>query len=90
MGVEQNKTKVKKYHFIRVNEKTRDEKDQSPISLLSDEIKRSAKMTSVINRSWPLKKEVSNPETSAMNLDFRKPLNVTTPHSSVTVSKRRS
>jgi len=51
MGVEQNKTKVKKYHFIRVNEKTRDEKDQSPISLLSDEIKRSAKMTSVINRS---------------------------------------
>jgi len=70
--------------------KKRDEKDQSPVSLLSDEIKRPAKMTSVINLSWPLKKEVSNPETNAMNLDFRKPLNVTTPHSSVNVSKRRN
>lgn len=51
MGVEQNETKVKEYHFTRVNEKKRDEKDQSPVSLLSDEIKRPAKMTSVINRS---------------------------------------
>ena len=50
MGVEQNKTKVKGYHVIRVNGKKR-RKDQSPVSLFSDEIKRSAKMTSVINRN---------------------------------------